>query len=114
MESTSRLLYAWVRRANDRFNTCSFAFIEDTPLLKPSSQPVEEALKRLGVKRAWMIGDTPDDIIAATGACIVGIGALWSPGAYEPATVRSLQTSGALRVTENDAELTTLLSQVDV
>lgn len=79
---------------------------------KPSAQPVEAALKQLGVKRAWMIGDTPDDIIAATGACVVGIGALYSPGANDPVTVRALQAVGALRVTENATELLPLLAQV--
>eukprot|EP00029_Vermamoeba_vermiformis_P007657 TRINITY_DN3373_c0_g1_i1.p1 TRINITY_DN3373_c0_g1~~TRINITY_DN3373_c0_g1_i1.p1 ORF type:complete len:1492 (+),score=442.42 TRINITY_DN3373_c0_g1_i1:647-4477(+) len=86
--------------------------MEDTALPKPSPQPVESALKQLGVKRAWMIGDTPDDIIAATGACVVGIGALYSPGANDSVTVRALQAVGALRVTENATELLPLLAQV--
>lgn len=32
------------------------------------------AMKKLGVERALMIGDTPDDIRAAVGAGIVGVG----------------------------------------
>lgn len=69
-------------------------------------------MKFLGVKRAWMIGDTPDDIIAATGACVVGIGALYSPGANDAAMVRTLMAVGALRVTEDATQLTQLLTQV--
>lgn len=47
--------------------------MEDAPA-KPSPEPVLMALKKLNVKRALMIGDTPDDIRAASGAGVVGIG----------------------------------------
>jgi phosphoglycolate phosphatase-like HAD superfamily hydrolase len=33
----------------------------------------------MGVKRAWMLGDTPDDIVAARGAGVVPIGVV-APG----------------------------------
>lgn len=47
--------------------------MEDAPA-KPSPEPVLMAMKKLGVERALMIGDTPDDIRAAVGAGIVGVG----------------------------------------
>ena len=60
----------------DRFNLSSFfpvsVCMDDAPA-KPHARPVELALERLSVyyqtelKRAWMIGDTPDDVTAARG-----------------------------------------------
>ncbi len=47
--------------------------MDDAPA-KPSPEPVLLALKKLNVTRALMVGDTPDDIRAATGAGVVGIG----------------------------------------
>jgi histidinol-phosphate aminotransferase len=46
---------------------------EDAPS-KPDPAPVRLALERLGVGRAWMLGDTRDDIEAARGAGVVPIG----------------------------------------
>lgn len=51
---------------------------EDAPL-KPDPAPVKAALETLGVSRAWMLGDTPDDIAAARGAGVVPIGVI-APG----------------------------------
>lgn len=48
---------------------------EDAPL-KPDPAPVSLALDRLGVRRAWMVGDTPDDVIAARGAGVLPLGVL--------------------------------------
>lgn len=41
---------------------------------KPDPEPVTVALERLGVNRAWMLGDTRDDIDAARGAGVIPIG----------------------------------------
>jgi histidinol-phosphate aminotransferase len=38
---------------------------------KPDPAPVRLALDRLGVRRAWMVGDTVDDLVAARGAGVV-------------------------------------------
>lgn len=46
---------------------------EDAPS-KPDPAPVRLALQRLGVERAWMFGDTRDDLMAARGAGVVPIG----------------------------------------
>ncbi len=58
---------------------------EDAPL-KPDPGPVRLALQRLGVSRAWMLGDTPDDVSAATSAGVVPIGVV-APG-DDPGLVR--------------------------
>jgi histidinol-phosphate aminotransferase len=57
------------------FGSCFSAVVcrEDAPL-KPSPAPVALALERLGVERAWMLGDTRDDIVAAKIAGVVPIG----------------------------------------
>lgn len=41
---------------------------------KPDPAPVREALRRLGVRRAWMVGDTPDDVNAARAAGVLPLG----------------------------------------
>lgn len=48
--------------------------MEDAPA-KPDPAPVRLALSRLGVRLAWMVGDTPDDIRAARGAAVLPLGA---------------------------------------
>ncbi|HWL49764.1 MAG TPA: HAD hydrolase-like protein, partial [Acidimicrobiia bacterium] len=50
---------------------------DDAPL-KPDSGPVVKALEIMGVTRAWMLGDTPDDLTAARGAGVVPIGVIAS------------------------------------
>ncbi len=45
---------------------------------KPDPAPVRLALERLGVTRAWMLGDTPDDVRAARGAGVLPLGALFA------------------------------------
>ena len=47
--------------------------MEDAPL-KPNPAPVKLALQRLGVERAWMFGDTPDDMRAARSAGVLPVG----------------------------------------
>ncbi|MCX6644844.1 MAG: HAD-IA family hydrolase, partial [bacterium] len=46
---------------------------EDAPP-KPSPEPIQLAMENLGVKRAWMVGDSVRDILAARGAGVVPIG----------------------------------------
>ncbi len=57
--------------------------MEDAPA-KPDPAPVRLALERLGVRRAWMIGDTPDDMRAAAQAGVLPIGVA-APGDEAPA-----------------------------
>lgn len=73
--------------------------MEDGPA-KPDPFPVTEALRRLGLTRAWMIGDTVDDVVAARAAGVVPVGVV-APG-EEPARVASLLgRAGAARVWTN-------------
>ena len=57
--------------------------MEDAPA-KPDPAPVRLALDRLGVDHAWMVGDTPDDILAARGAGVLPVG-VGEPGTLDDA-----------------------------
>lgn len=78
---------------------------EDAPL-KPDPAPVRLALTQLGVTRAWMIGDTPDDLRAARDACVVPIGVLAEPTSR---AAPALVAGGAARVLEALTDLASLL-----
>ena len=78
--------------------------MEDAPA-KPSPAPVRQALLELGVQRAWMVGDTPDDLVAARAAGVVPLG-VCAPG--EAATDRLL-AAGAARVLSTPSALDALL-----
>ena len=70
---------------------------------KPDPAPVRLALERLGVKRAWMIGDTPDDVRAARDAGVIPFGVLAPREA--PETTDVLLRAGAARVLDSLDEL---------
>ncbi|MGH9381253.1 MAG: aminotransferase class I/II-fold pyridoxal phosphate-dependent enzyme [Thermoanaerobaculia bacterium] len=80
---------------------------EDAPL-KPDPAPVRQALAALRVERAWMVGDTPDDMTAARGAGVVPIGVV-PPGADRVACERALLSAGAARVLGHPEDLEELL-----
>lgn len=90
--------------------------MEDAPA-KPSPEPVQLALKKLGVTRALMIGDTPDDIKAAVGAGVIGIGIL-SPGdrkGEDSVKIRgALVGAGAARIIDNVSELLAIAARASV
>ncbi len=67
--------------------------MEDGPI-KPDPAPVQLARSRLAVERAWMVGDTPDDIRAAAGAGVLPIG-IAAPGPDPTASATALRDSGA-------------------
>lgn len=56
--------------------------MEDGPA-KPDPSPVRLALQQMNVKSAWLIGDTPDDIVAARRAGVVPI-AIVAPSEKRP------------------------------
>ena len=70
--------------------------MEDGPL-KPDPEPVRIACERLGVGRAWMVGDTPDDIRAAQGAGVIPFGIV-APGDDPAQAGPSLRAAGAAAV----------------
>ncbi len=73
--------------------------LEDGPN-KPDPKPVRLALERLGVERAWMIGDTPDDIRAAEGAGVMPIG-IPPSGSDAAAISTALMNAGAVTVIDD-------------
>jgi HAD superfamily hydrolase (TIGR01548 family) len=84
--------------------------MEDAPL-KPDPAPVRLALERLGVTRAWLVGDTVDDMRAARGAGVVPLGFV-DPALEERrrgSAAASLTQSGAARVLDRLSTLEELL-----
>lgn len=73
--------------------------LEDGPS-KPDPTVVRLALQALGVRRAWMIGDTPDDMVAARGAGVLPVGVV-PPGDDPAKTSDSLVQNGAATVLSN-------------
>ncbi len=80
----------------------------DDAALKPSPEPTALALKQLGVRRAWLLGDTLDDIQSAKGASVLGIGVL-APGAPVASTAPALRRAGAATVLSDVQDLMDLL-----
>jgi histidinol-phosphate aminotransferase len=81
--------------------------MEDGPL-KPDAAPIKLALEKLGVARAWMIGDTPDDVTAARAAGVVPIGFL-APAVVNDARISTLLTAGAAVVIQDLTKLEDIL-----
>ncbi len=81
--------------------------MQDAPL-KPDPAPVHLALRRLGVSRAWMLGDTPDDVRASRGAGVVPLGVV-GPGESAAAARASLLSVGAARVLDRVEDVEALL-----
>ena len=81
--------------------------MEDGPA-KPDPAPVRLALQRLGIERAWMIGDTVDDMRAACAAGALALGVL-APGEDPAITKPALIEAGAIRVLDSLEELETIL-----
>ena len=81
--------------------------MEDSPP-KPDPAPVRAALRALGVARAWMIGDTPDDIRAARAAGVLPLGIV-APGDQSEPMARVLAGAGAARVLDHLDQLEEVL-----
>lgn len=75
---------------------------------KPDPEPVRLALARLGVRAAWMIGDTPDDVLAARGAGVVPLGIL-APDPADAVPAEALRRAGCVRVLDSLSDLRSLL-----
>ncbi len=83
---------------------------EDAPM-KPDPGPVTTALAALGVDRAWMLGDTRDDLEAARAAGVVPIGVI-APG-DDPAQARATLATAAA-VLDNAGEIMEVLDAQEV
>jgi histidinol-phosphate aminotransferase len=81
--------------------------MDDAPS-KPSPEPVRLALKRLGASRAWLVGDTPDDMRAARAAGVLPIGAV-PPAADRTTWETVLRGAGAAAVLEAAMRISELL-----
>jgi HAD superfamily hydrolase (TIGR01548 family) len=81
--------------------------LDDGPL-KPDPAPVRLALERLGAATAWMVGDTPDDLLAARDAGVLPIGVV-APGDDPGKTTASLQRAGAAAVLRATREIQEVL-----
>jgi len=80
----------------------------DEAALKPDPAPTRLALARLCVQRAWLVGDTPDDIASAAAAGVVPLGVV-APGDEARASAAALLGRGAARVLPDLAALEALL-----
>jgi phosphoglycolate phosphatase-like HAD superfamily hydrolase len=71
------------------------------------------ALQRLGVQRAWMVGDMPDDLAAARAAGVVPLGVCAPGDATDPVSARRtagrLVAAGAARILSDLSDLEDLL-----
>jgi histidinol-phosphate aminotransferase len=76
--------------------------MEDGPA-KPDPAPVLLALEQLGTGHAWMLGDTPDDVVSARTAGVLPLGVV-APGDPEE-TAPALLAAGAARVLINVGQL---------
>jgi histidinol-phosphate aminotransferase len=76
--------------------------------LKPDPAPVNLALSRLGLRAAWLIGDTPDDVRAARAAGVLPIG-IAPPGEDPAASAVTLTSAGAAAILTAAQDLEGLL-----
>ncbi|MCE2883125.1 MAG: aminotransferase class I/II-fold pyridoxal phosphate-dependent enzyme [Planctomycetaceae bacterium] len=82
--------------------------MEDAPL-KPDPAPLRLAMDRLGVGRAWYVGDTPDDVVAARAGGLVPIACV-SPSDDAVVARQRLLGVGAAVVLSSVRELRELLA----
>ena len=106
------------QRFLNRFNLSSvfatMVCLEDAAL-KPDPAGVHLALDRLNVGRAWLVGDTPDDLAAARAAGVIPLGFLApaerrTDGETRAAVEHGLYRAGAARILGDLATLETLLT----
>jgi len=88
--------------------------MEDAPI-KPDPAPVRLALEKLNITRAWMLGDTSDDLVSARACGVVPIGVL-APGdsSNESSATERLLKAGAGIVLANASELIDHLPPVNL
>lgn len=82
--------------------------IDDVAVGKPDPEPVRLALSQLGVTSAWMVGDTPDDLVAARAASVLPIG-ICAPSRQDAVSRRGLDDAGAFTVLDSMDSLREML-----
>lgn len=92
----------FLRRAGVRELFEAMVCMEDAPA-KPAADPVLLAMEQLSAERAWMLGDTPDDIASARKADVLPLGVL-APGDGERA-IGAMEVAGAAIVLERVGQL---------
>jgi phosphoglycolate phosphatase-like HAD superfamily hydrolase len=93
------------RRIRDLFQVV--VTMEDGPL-KPDPAPIRRALERLEVRRAWLVGDTVDDVRAARAAGVLPI-AVPAPGDDPSTAAAALEAAGAAVVLRDAASIAEVL-----
>ncbi len=81
--------------------------MEDAPQ-KPEPDPVELLAERMGVERAWMLGDTPDDARAARRAGMLALGIV-APDEDASRMRPALRRGGCARILDDLTDLHELL-----
>jgi phosphoglycolate phosphatase-like HAD superfamily hydrolase len=81
--------------------------MNDGPV-KPDPGPIQLACKKLNITRAWMVGDTPDDMRSARSAGVLPIGVV-APADDPQIAASALTRAGAGRVIANISEIEELL-----
>lgn len=95
----------------DRFEItdCMTACVtRDDGAIKPDPFAPREAMRRVGATRGWMIGDTPDDVLASRSAGLLPLGVI-APGDDNARMTEALLRAGAARVIPTLASLENLL-----
>lgn len=87
----------FLKRSGVRELFQSLVCMEDAPA-KPSPEPVQLAMEQLCVERAWMLGDTPDDIVSARESGVLPIGVLAPSDGKE--AMKAMECAGAAIVLE--------------
>jgi HAD superfamily hydrolase (TIGR01548 family) len=85
----------------------SVVCMEDGPA-KPEPDVVRLAMSQLGATSAWMVGDTPDDVVAARRAGVVPLG-VPAPGDDKARARETLEQAGAAVVLGSLEELGRML-----
>lgn len=82
--------------------------MEDTARPKPDPAPLRLALERLGLRHAWFVGDTVDDVRAARAAGLLPLG-FAPPGADLARLQTHLAAAGAARTLTEPTQIEELL-----
>jgi histidinol-phosphate aminotransferase len=98
----------WFLEKNDISELFAAVVCMEDAKIKPDPEPVRVALTRLGIERAWMVGDTPDDLRAAKAAGVLPVGIV-APGDNPTKTFEALNDAGAAIILDDITNLEELI-----